>query len=179
MKTNDFTIKQSTVLSVVETNAATEIWVRQDSGIESSYLVTDYSFRVREGHRLTAIHYGRHAVALRNDTCMMKIQLLTGEDLLGSGPEVQPRSAMFWLCWAFFLACPGIPVAGIPQIILSFLGNNAVLKWLGVALTCVCYLSFVFGIPFWFIIRPRLLRRKHQQRIKATDKAIATVFNPL
>lgn len=178
MNTNEFTYKKSTVVSVVGTNAGTEIWVRLENGVESSYLLTDDSFRVREGHQLTALHYGRHPIALRNDTSMTKIQLLTGEDLLGSGPMVEPRSAAFWGGWAFMLFCPGFIVAGLPAAILGA-SQNVVLKFLGDILSVACYLAFVFGVPYWFIVRPRHLRRKHQKRVKAADEAIAKLFNPL
>jgi hypothetical protein len=178
MNTSDFTIKQSTVVSVIGTNAGTEIWVRHDNDVESSYLVTDDSFRAREGHRLTAIHFGRYAIALRNDTCMMKIQLLSGQDLLGSGPIVESRSAAFWFVWAFILLCPGFIVAGIPAEVLGSF-HNVLLTYLGNILSVACYLAYVFGVPYWYIARPRLLRRKHQQRVKAANAAIAQLFNPL
>jgi len=66
------------------------------------------------GQQITALLYGRHAEAVRNDNTYAKIQLLNGLDLLGTGPEVQSRSGLFWLGWAFVLMCPGIMVAGIP-----------------------------------------------------------------
>jgi len=142
-------------------------------------MYNDESFRAREGHQLTAILYGKHVVALRNDHTYKKIQLLSGEDIFGSGPQVQSRSATFWAGWAFLIMCPGILIAGIPAAILSILGDNIVLKYLGGILSCAIYLGFIFGIPYWYIARPRILRHKHQRRIKAANEAIAKIFNPL
>lgn len=178
MNVNDFTIEKSTVVSVVGTNEGNEIWVRHENGIESAYVVNDPNFRAREGHQITAIYCGKNVVAVRNDNTYKKIQLLSGENLLGPGPDVQPKSGTFWAGWAFFICCPGLIVAGIPGAIFN-IGDNIILKYIGGILSLATYLAFVFGIPYWFIIRPRLLRRKHQQRVKAADTAIASLFNSL
>ncbi|MGA2246660.1 MAG: hypothetical protein ABSH48_16835 [Verrucomicrobiota bacterium] len=178
MNTNDFTYKKSTVVSVSGTNEGTEVWVRYDNDIESSYLVKDDSFRIREGHQLTAILYGRHAVALRNDSTMLKIQLLAGGDLVGPGPAAKSRSAVFWFLWALILVCPGFIFAGIPAEILGSF-HNVFLTYLGNTLSIACYLAYVFGIPFWYLLRPALLRRKHRKHVQEADRAIAALFNPL
>ncbi|MGA2248466.1 MAG: hypothetical protein ABSH48_26150 [Verrucomicrobiota bacterium] len=59
MNANDFNAKQSTVVSVQPTSSGSEIWVQYDDEREASYQVNDDSFRAREGHKLTAILYGR------------------------------------------------------------------------------------------------------------------------
>jgi len=86
---------------------------------------------------------------------------------------------MFWLAWAVFITCPGLMIAGIPMGVINCITKNAILQWIGGALSFGCYLAFVFGVPYWCIIRPRLMRRKHQQQINAADAVIAKLFNPL
>lgn len=179
MNINDFKTQTSTVNSVMATNDGTEFWVQHENEVESVYLVQDESFRAREGHRITAICYGRQVIALRNDNTYTKIQLMTGADLLGPGPEVRPKSGMFWLLWAAFISCPGIMLAGLPMGILNCVSKNIIIQWLGGILSLACYLAFIFVPPWWFIARPRLLRRQHQQNVKAADAAIAALFNPL
>jgi len=179
MNINDFKTQTVTVHSVMATDAGTEIWVELENGVESVYLVPDESFRVREGHKLTAIYCGRHLIALRNDNTYTKIQLMNGTGLLGPGPEVRPKSGRFWLLWAAFISCPGIMIAGIPLGLMNCLGRNSLLNFIGGLLSLACYLAFIFGPPWWFIARPRLLRRQHQKRVKAADDAIAAQLNPL
>ena len=60
MNTTDFTVKKSTVIATNPTNVGTEIWTRDESGRETSYLVNDDSFRARAGHEITAVLYDRH-----------------------------------------------------------------------------------------------------------------------
>ena len=80
------------MLSVNPTHTGIEIWTRYDGGREGSYRVNDPSFSAREGHQLTAILCGVHPVAIINRNTNIKIQLLNGYDLLGSGPEIKSRS---------------------------------------------------------------------------------------
>ena len=180
MNTTDFTIKKSTVISTNPTNTGTEIWARDENGRETSYLVNDDSFRARAGHEITAVLYGRHPVALRNDSTMTKIQLLNGCDLLGSGPQVQSRSAGFWVGWLILIIGPGLMGVGIVTMIFQHLfAGNVVLNALGGVIAVVIYLGMVFGIPYYFILYPRICRSKHNRRIKAVNAVIAEIFNPL
>jgi hypothetical protein len=179
INTSDFKTQTSTVNSVMATDTGTEIWVQLQTGVESVYVVQHESFRVRQGQQITALLYGRHAVAVRNDNTYTKIQLLNGVDLLGTGPEVQSRSGLFWLGWAFVLMCPGIMVAGIPMGIINSLTKNVAAQWLGGLLSFACYVAMIFVPPYWYILRPRVQRRKHQQRVKASDDAISELFNGL
>jgi hypothetical protein len=180
MNANDFTVKTATVVSVQQTSSGTEIWAQQEDGRETSYLVGDNSFRAREGHKLTALHYGRNAVAIRNDTTRTKIQMLTGRDLLGSGPQVQSQSAGFWIGWFILLIGPGSFAIGIVDIIFKHVfDGNAILTWLGNAVCILLILGMVFGIPYGCIVHPRLRRAKHNRRVKAADAAIAKIFNEL
>jgi hypothetical protein len=180
MNINEFTVKKSTVISTSLSNTGTEIWARDDDGRETSYLVHDPSFRAREGHGLTAINYGIHPVALRNDTTMTKIQLLNGCDLLGSGPQVQSRSAGFWVGWLILIIGPGLMGVGIVTMIFQHLfAGHAVLNALGGVIAVLIYLGMIFGVPYGCIIHPRLRRAKHNRRVKEADAAIAKIFAPL
>ena len=180
MNKNDFKGVTSTVVSITSTQYGSEIWVCNDDGREASYIVNDHSFRAREGQKMTAVIYGGHAVALRNDTAMKKIQLLTGEDLLGSGPQVKSKPTSFWLGWLFLIFFPGLMGVGIlAKINEALFENILVLKILGNIICVAIYLAMVFGIPYWCIIRPRMLRSKHQHQIKVANTAIAEIFNPL
>ena len=180
MNATDFTVKTSTVVSVQPTNSGSEIWVQYDDGRETSYQVNDDSFRAREGHKLTAVLYGRHPVALRNETTMTKSQLLNGQDLLGTGPLVEPKPASFWVGWFFLISCPGFAfVSVLASITDSLFSKLPGLQVVGGTVCVATYLAMIFGIPYWCIIRPRLLRAKHQRQIKAADAAISEIFNPL
>ena len=103
MNINQFQTLNSNVLSVEPTNTGIAIWVKYEGGREGSYRVNDPSFSAREGHQLTAIMCGIHPIAIINRNTNIKIQLLNGYDLLGTGPEVKSRSLIFWLGWAIFL----------------------------------------------------------------------------
>ena len=183
MNTSDFIAKKSTVISTQPTNTGTEIWARCEDGREVSYPVNDHSFRARAGHELTAMLYGNHPVALRNDTTMTKIQLLTGEDLVGSAPQPEPRPVMFWVAWVLIIGFIGPFIIGIGQdIVTGIFGQYYWLKWLGDILSFILflvYLALVFGVPYKLIIRPRILRSQHSRRVKAADAAIAKIFAPL
>lgn len=183
MNTSDFTTKKSTVVSANLANTGTEIWTRDEDGRETSYLVNDPSFRAREGQSLTALNYGIHAVCLRNDTTMTKIQLLTGEDLLGSAPQPESRPVMFWVGWVIVIGFVGPFVLGIGQeIATGIFGQYYWLKWLGDIIAFILflvYVALVFGVPYRLIVRPRILRTQHTRRIKAADAAIAKIFAPL
>jgi len=183
MNTNEFTVKKSTVISTNLTNTGTEIWARDDDGRETSYLVNDPTFRAREGHSLTAMNFGIHPVCLRNDTTMTKIQLLTGEDLLGSGPQPETRPIKFWVAWVIIIGFIGPFVLGMGQdIVTGIFGQFYWLKWLGDIISFIIflvYLALVFGVPYKLIIRPRILRTQHSRRVKAADAAIAKIFAPL
>lgn len=180
MNTTDFTIKKSTVISTTPTHAGTEIWARHDDGREASYQVNDRSFRAREGQTLTAILFGIHPVALRNDSAMTKIQLLTGEDLVGSSPVVQSRPAIFWISWVIFIAFLGPYVIWIGQMLIQgMFEGNAFVRWVSDVAAKSLYAGAIFGVPYWCIIHPRILRAKHNRRIKAADAAIAKIFAPL
>jgi hypothetical protein len=180
MNATDFTVKTSTVVSVQPTSSGTEIWAQQDDGREASYQVNDDSFRAREGHKLTTILYGRHPVAIRNDTTMTKIQLLNGWDLLGSGPQVKSRSVGFWIGWFVLIMGPGLMAIGVVTMIFEhFFGGNAVLNALGAVIGVMMYLGMVFGIPYWCIVHPRIGRARHNRRVKEADAAIAQIFTPL
>lgn len=48
----------------------------------------------------------------------------------------------------------------------------------GLLLT-LSFLSVVFGIPYWQIIRPRIHRFKHQRRINAANRTITRLFKSL
>jgi hypothetical protein len=111
INTTDFTIKKTAVISTNVTNAGTEIWAGDENGRETSYLVNDHSFRTREGQKLTAILYGIHPVCLRNDTTMTKIQLLAGENLVGSSLVV---ASIITRCAAF---PPELPPKHFPKTI--------------------------------------------------------------
>ena len=180
MNTTDFTIKKSTVTATNSTNVGTEIWTCDESGRETSYLVNDHSFRARAGHEITAVLYGRHPVALRNDTTMTKIQLLTGEDLVGSSPVVPSRPAIFWIAWVIFISFLGPYVIWIGQMLIQgMFENNVFVKWISDFAAISLYLGAIFGVPYWCIIHPRILRAKHNRRIKDADTAIAKIFAPL
>jgi hypothetical protein len=180
MNTTDFTVKKSTVISTIPTNAGTEIWARREDGREASYLVNDDSFRARAGHEITAVLYGRHPVALRNDTTMTKIQLLAGEDLVGSSPVVPSRPAIFWIAWFIFISFLGPYLIGIGQMLIQgIFEGNAFVKCLSDFAAISLYAGAVFGVPYWCIVHPRILRSKHNRRIKEADAAIAKIFAPL
>ena len=183
MNATDFTIKKSTVISTNPTNNGTEIWIQHEDGREASYLVNDDSFRARTGHEIIAVLYGRHPVALRNDSTMTKIQLLTGEDLFGSAPQPESRPVMFWVAWVIVISFIGPFVLGMGQeIATGILGQYYWLKWLGDIVAFILflvYMALIFGVPYRLIIRPRILRSQHNRRIKAADAAIAKIFAPL
>lgn len=180
MNTNNFTAKKSTVISTSSTNTGTEIWARDEAGRETSYLVNDHSFRARAGQELTAILFGIHPVALRNDTTMTKIQLLAGDDLVGSSPVVPSRPAIFWISWVIFIAFLGPYVIWIGQMLIQgMFENNVFVKWISDFAAISLYLGAIFGVPYWCIIHPRILRAKHNRRIKDADTAIAKIFAPL
>jgi len=180
MNTTDFSVKKSTVISTNPTNVGTEIWTCDESGRETSYLVNDHSFRARAGHELTAMLCGNHPVALRNDTTMTKIQLLTGEDLVGSSPVVPSRPAKFWIAWFIFISFLGPYLIWIGQmLILGIFENNVFVKWVSDFAAIALYVGAIFGVPYRCIIHPRVLRSKHNRRIKEADDAIAKIFAPL
>lgn len=183
MNTSDFTAKKTTVISVNPTNAGTEIWARDESGRETSYCVNDHSFRARAGQNLTAIHYGIHPVILRNDTTMTKIQLVTGEELVGSSPTVESRPAIFWVAWIIFIGVLGPYLIGIGQeIVIDVFGQFYWLKWIGdiiAFMLFLVYVAIVFGVPYRCVVRPRILRSKQNRRIKAADAVLVKIFAPL
>jgi len=211
MTENDFKTATVTVVATNPKNSGAEIWVRYEDGREAAYQVADSSFRCREGHQLTAVLYGQHPILLRNDSTRMKIQLHSGEDILGSGPQVEPRSASFWLGLFLICLCPpfglicliggltgymwndvtapikgliaGIKAmwrvilgAGIILVILYFcLSSNAFFS----LLAAVGFFAIVIGIPYAYIIQPRIRRAKHQRQIKALDVVVTRLFNQL
>lgn len=176
MNATDFSVKNITVVAVQPTTSGSEIWAQDDDGREASYLVNDHSFRAREGHKMTAVLYGRHhAVALRNDSTMTKIKLLDGEDLLGSAPVVEPKSTTFWLCCFFFVTCGGMTFVGIIGMFIQHFLGEAV----GNFVSIVTLLGLAFGVPYAGIIHPRIRRFRHNRRIKAADAVIAEIFKSL
>lgn len=180
MNTTDFTIKKSTVVAVNPTHTGTEIWARYEDGREVAYPVNDHSFRARAGQELTAILYGIHPVALRNEASMTKIQLLNGDDLVGSSPVVPSRPTMFWVAWVIFIAFLGPYVIGIGQMLIQgIFEGNVFVKWVSDMVAVLLYVGAVLGVPYWCIIHPRILRFKHQRRIADADAAIAKIFAPL
>jgi len=180
MNTNQFKTLTSTVLSVSPTNTGIEIWAQYEGGREASFRVNDPQFSARQGHQLTAIMYGVHPVAILNRTTNVKIQLLNGYDLLGTGPEVRSKSVIFWVGWAIFLVpfslCVGGAVIDSPH---QFFGASALAPYLANAAGGAISLGVLFGVPFWTIIRPRANRYKHTRRVKEADAAIAKLINPL
>lgn len=104
MTENNFNTVNATVVATHDT----EIWVRYEDGQEAAYPVSDPSFRCREGHQLTAVLYGTNPILLRNDSTHRKIQLHTGEDVVGSGPEVKPFDASNFLGLLMCIACPPV-----------------------------------------------------------------------
>lgn len=180
MNPTDFKIRNSTVVSTEQTNSGRVIWTRYESGQEAAYAVEDPNFHAREGQQITAIHFCVHPVAIRNDHARTKIQLLSGEDLLGSGPDKSSRPAIFWFAWLIFIAflCPCLIEVG-QSVILEAFGNNAFVKWVSDIVAVSVYAGAVFGVPYFFIILPALRRFKHRRRIKAADRVITNLYNEL
>ena len=180
MNINQFQTLNSNVLSVEPTNTGIAIWVKYEGGREGSYRVNDPSFSAREGHQLTAIMCGIHPIAIINRNTNIKIQLLNGYDLLGTGPEVKSRSLMFWLGWAIFLVpfsmCIGGAIIDSPH---QFFGASGFAPYIANLAGGTIALGVLFGVPFWTIIRPRVNRYKHTLRVRQADAAIAQLFNPL
>lgn len=182
MNTNtpQFTTTQSLVTYVKPITDGLEVWVQLRDGREDAYTIKDKSFRVREGHFLTAILHGQHPVAIRNDSTRMKIQLLTGEDVEGSAPSVRSRSFVFWFSWLVLIGfiCP-FAMDVIQTIIGQTLGDSTLVNTLYEFIAGGLWLAAIFGIPTKYIIQPRIRRAQHNRRIKAADRAIAKAFAAL
>ena len=177
MNTTDFNIRNSTVISSEIKNDATEIWVRYDDGREACYTAPEPRFQAREGQTMTAILYGGQAVAIRNDATGMKIPILMGEDLLGSGPEVVSRPLKFWIAWFVFIAFVGPYVSWIGQSIFDgIFEQHLLLKWLGDLVATSMYVLTVVGVPYFCLIHPRIRQFKHQRRIAAMNKIIKELY---
>ena len=177
MNINDFKTRSSTVISSEIKNDATEIWVRYEDGREACYTVPETRFQAREGQTMTAILYGGHAVALRNDSTRMKIPILMGEDLLGSGPQVASHSAKFWIGWVIFIAFPCPYLIGLIEIILDgMFEHHPFLKWIGGIFTTSLYVFAVLGVPYFCLIHPSIRRFKHQRRVSASNKIIKKLY---
>ncbi len=172
--------KSSTVTTVKPTAEGAEIWVAHEDGREAAYVVNEPAFRVREGQQLTAIHCGIHPVAIRNDNTRMKLPLLTGEELIGSAPEVPSRSTAFWLGWIILIAviCPVAFTFG-ETVLKETFGGNAFVSGVFGFTTTVFYLVAIFGVPYWAIIHPRIRRYQHNRRIKSLDQSITREFAKL
>ena len=158
MNENDFKTLTSTVIATNPGEAGTEIWVRYDDGREASYQVADPSFRCRENQQLTAILRGAHPILLRNDSTGMKIQLHSGEDILGSGPQVEPMAASFWLAWAVCILCPPIGILFLLGAVVGFVWDDVMLpikvliafirkQWRGILVAGIILVIVSFFIP--------------------------------
>jgi len=180
MNINQFKIVKSTVDSVNPTNTGMEIWVQHEDGREAAYRVNDPKFAAREGQQMTAILYGVHPVAVLNNSTNIKIQLLNGWDLLGTGPEVKSRSGIFWVLWAIFMIPFTMCVAGtIIDNPHDFFGKSGLAPYVANLVGGLVALLPLFGIPIWCIILPRFKRHQHLRLVKGADAAIAKLFNPL
>ena len=173
MNVTDFNVQTSTIISTQPTKNGTHVWVRYDDDREACYEVAHSQFHLREGQQLTAILWGTHPVILRNDTTRMKLQLLTGEDILGTGPTVQPISAGTGLTWLAILFCCGPSFFFAPVLLLP------IPETLKIITAFVLYGVFLLVVPYYWIVHPRIRRSKHQRRIKAADKLIHQMYQQL
>lgn len=180
MNTLPLHTKTSTVLSVDPNAEGFEVWVKHDDGCEAVYTVNNRAFRAREGHNITAVLFGAHPVAIRNDSTQMKAQLLTGEDIEGSAPLVQSRPGVFWFAWVILIAfiCP-FAISLIQAFTQYMLGSSTPVQWLCEIIAGIFYTGAILGIPYWCIVHPRVIRFKHNRRIKAADRDIAQAYSKL
>ncbi len=114
---------------------------------------------------------------------MTKIQLLSGDDLLGSAPQPESRPVKFWVAWVIIIGFIAPIVLGLGQeIATGILEQYYWLKWLGditAFILFLVYAALVFVVPYRCVIRPRILNSQHNRRIKSADAAIAKIFAPL
>lgn len=178
MKTENFTSIRSTVVATVPQKRGNEIWVRYEDGREVPYQVAHPDFLAREGQQMTALMFGQHVVALRNDSAKLKIQLLTAEDLLGSA-QTRSRSGLFWIGYIILLLLIPILVDPAKMFLESFDWDKPFIVNLLESGAAWLQLGVLVGFPYWFIIRPGIRRFKHRRKIKAADKIITDLFNQL
>jgi len=157
-----------------------EYWVRYEDGRERSYYIRDAGFTARAGHELTELQFHGRPVAVRNEQTRRKLQILSGQDLLGSGPPVIKRGLGFWAIYFMFALPVTFGFFAWHDSYGAEYWDHHLLMHIFVNTVCLSEMFvLIFGLPLRWIFWDDVKRFKHNRRVKAANKTITALFNAM